>query len=151
METATVFGLIVLLAPVVLLAVLGTGSLIERPLHEHTTNRLVRLTTATGLVAALGVLAMMLFEGMRHVTVLSAEWIGVPHYHFLVKFVFDRLSVPLVILTFLLCGTISAFATRYLHREDGYNRFFVCYALFLVAFLAKWFRELSGPPPVPHR
>jgi NAD(P)H-quinone oxidoreductase subunit 5 len=40
--------------------------------------------------------------------------------------------MPFVILTFVLCGTISAFATKYLHREDGYNRFFVLYALFVL-------------------
>jgi NADH-quinone oxidoreductase subunit L len=135
METVAVFGLIVLLAPVLLLAVLGTGSLIERPLTEHATNRLVRLMTAIGLLAALGVLAMMLIEGTRHVTVLSAEWIGVPHYHFLVKFVFDRLSVPLVILTFVLCGTIGSFATRYMHRERGFNRFFTLLAVFILGLV----------------
>lgn len=134
-ETATVFGLIVLLAPVLLFAVLGAGSLIERPLTERATGRLVRLTMATGLLAALGVLALMLFEGTRHVTVLSVEWIGVPHYHFWVKFEFDRLSVPLVILTFLLCGTLGSFATRYMHREQGYNRFFTLLAVFILGMV----------------
>jgi NAD(P)H-quinone oxidoreductase subunit 5 len=131
-ETATVLGLMVLLAPILLLATLGLGSLIERPLTERATSRLLRLTTATGLLAALGVLAIMLLEGKRQVTVLSAEWIGIPHYHFLVKFVFDRLSVPLVILTFVLCGTIGSFATRYMHRERGYNRFFTLLAVFIL-------------------
>jgi NAD(P)H-quinone oxidoreductase subunit 5 len=135
METATAFGLIVLLAPVVLLAILGTGSLIERPLTERATNRCVRVMTALGLVAALGGLAMMLFEGSRHVTVLSAEWIGVPHYNFMVKFTFDRLSVPLVILTFVLCGTVGSFATRYMHRERGYNRFFTLLAVFILGMV----------------
>ena len=51
------------------------------------------------------------------------------------KFVFDRLSVPFVILSFVLCGTIGAFATRYMHREPGYNRFFVLYALFLLGMV----------------
>ncbi len=135
METAVAFGLIVLLAPVSLLLVLGTSTLLERPLSEHATNRLVRLTMATGLLAAIGVLAMMLHEGTRHVTVLSVEWIGVRDYHFLVKFVFDRLSVPLVILTFLLCGTIGSFATRYMHRERGYNRFFTLLAVFILGMV----------------
>src|SRR5262249_17822452 len=58
-----------------------------------------------------------------------------PSYHFSVMLVFDRLSVPLVILTFLLCGTISAFAARYMHRERGYNRFFVLYALFVLGMV----------------
>jgi NAD(P)H-quinone oxidoreductase subunit 5 len=58
--------------------------------------------------------------------------VHIPNYHFAIKLVFDRLSVPLVILTFLLCGTIGAFAARYLHRESGFNRFFVLYSVFLL-------------------
>lgn len=135
MEPATIFGLIVLLAPILLMAVLGTSSLMERPLSERAASRLVRLLTTVGLLASLGVLAMMLVEGTRHVTVLSVEWIGVPYYHFLVKFVFDRLSVPLVILTFILCGTIGLFATRYMHRERGYNRFFTLLAVFMLGMV----------------
>jgi NAD(P)H-quinone oxidoreductase subunit 5 len=135
LDTATVFGLIALLAPIVLLVVLGTGSLIERPLAEPTISRIIRLATATGLVGAVGVLAVMLLGGERTITVLSVEWIHVPHYHFLVKFVFDRLSVPLVILTFLLCGTIGSFATRYMHREPGYNRFFTLLSVFILGMV----------------
>lgn len=134
-ERAAAFGLIVLLAPVLLLAGLGASSLVERPLSERATNRLVRLTTAAGLLAGLGVLLSMLIEGTRHVTVLSVDWIDLPHYNFLVKFVFDRLSVPLVILTFLLCGTIGSFTTRYMHRERGYNRFFVLLAVFILGLV----------------
>ncbi len=135
LDTVTTFGLIVLLAPILLLAVLGTGSLIERPWTEPVISRFVRLATATGLLAALGVLATMLLGGERNVTVLSAEWIHVPYYHFLVKFTFDRLSVPLVILTFLLCGTIGSFATRYMHREPGYNRFFTLLSVFILGMV----------------
>ncbi len=46
--------------------------------------------------------------------------------------VFDRLSVPFAILSFVLSGTIAAFATKYMHRERGFNRFFVLYALFVL-------------------
>ncbi len=52
------------------------------------------------------------------------------HFHFRVKFVFDRLSIPFAIMSFVLCGVIGAFAVRYLHREEGYHRFFVYYAVF---------------------
>jgi NAD(P)H-quinone oxidoreductase subunit 5 len=132
---AMVLGRVALLAPVLLLAILGLASLIERPLTERAISRLVRLTTAVGFFAAVGVLAIMLAEGKRHVTVLSMEWVGVPRYHFLVEFVFDRLSVPLVILTFLLCGTIGSFATRYMHREPGFNRFFTLLAVFILGMV----------------
>jgi NAD(P)H-quinone oxidoreductase subunit 5 len=52
-----------------------------------------------------------------------------------VDLLFDRLAVPFVILTFLLCGTIAAFSTRYLHRERGYNRFFVLFAIFMLGMV----------------
>ncbi|MEZ6044319.1 MAG: proton-conducting transporter membrane subunit [Planctomycetaceae bacterium] len=42
---------------------------------------------------------------------------------------------PLVILTYVLCGTIGAFASRYLHREPGFNRFFNFYALFMLGMI----------------
>lgn len=134
-ESATLLGLIVLLGPSLLLVVLGVGSLIERPLSERATQRWARLATLAGLLAALGVLVTMLLEGKRHVTVLSLDWIRLPQYHFLVKFVFDRLSAPLVILTFLLCGTIGSFATRYMHRERGYNRFFTLLSVFMLGMV----------------
>ena len=60
---------------------------------------------------------------------------------FTLKFVFDRLSVPFVILTFLLCGTIGAFTTRYLHREQGFVRFYIAYAMFMLGMI---FATLAG-------
>ena len=43
--------------------------------------------------------------------------------------------MPFAILSFVLTGTIAAFATRYMHRERGYNRFFVLYAVFLLGMI----------------
>jgi NAD(P)H-quinone oxidoreductase subunit 5 len=43
--------------------------------------------------------------------------------------------VPFAILSFVLSGTIAAFATRYMHREAGYNRFFVLYSLFVLGMV----------------
>ena len=67
----------------------------------------------------------------------SGNWVVIPgeHFHFTLKFVFDRLSVPFVILTFVLVGTIGAFASRYLHRDAGFRRFFLLYAFFLLGMV----------------
>src|SRR5436309_15615948 len=79
----------------------------------------------------------MLIGGSRHVVVEFGDWVLVPphEYHFSLKFVFDRLSVPFTILTFVLGGTIGAFARSYMHREGGFNRFFVLYALFMLGMV----------------
>jgi NAD(P)H-quinone oxidoreductase subunit 5 len=65
------------------------------------------------------------------------DWVVIPgQYHFSIKFVFDRLSVPMAILSFTLSGTIGAFASRYMHRDAGYDRFFVLYTLFVLGMVA---------------
>lgn len=57
------------------------------------------------------------------------------HFHFSLKFVFDRLSVPFAIMSFVLCGVIGAFAFRYLHLEEGYYRFFLFYSIFQLGMI----------------
>jgi NAD(P)H-quinone oxidoreductase subunit 5 len=134
-STLTLLGMVVVAAPVLLLAGLGLSSLLDWKLGERTTTRACQAAIVAGLLAAVTILGLMLATDRRHVAILLGDWIAVPHYHFSVKFVFDRLTVPFVILSFVLCGTIGAFTSRYLHREPGFNRFFVLYAVFLVGMV----------------
>jgi NAD(P)H-quinone oxidoreductase subunit 5 len=128
-------GLVVLALPGLTVALLGLPALFNRPLSERATSRFVQAANVGGLAAALGVLALMLAGGLRHISIELGNVVSIPHYHFSIKFVFDRLSVPFVILTFLLCGTIAAFATKYMHRESGFGRFFLFYALFVLGMI----------------
>lgn len=125
-------GLTVVGAPVLLLLLVGLTTILRRPLSERTIGRAVQAATLAGLLAALAILSLMLWNGDRHAPVELGSWVAIPEYHFSVKFVFDRLSVPFVILSFVLCGTVGAFACRYMHREAGFNRFFMFYVLFLL-------------------
>jgi NAD(P)H-quinone oxidoreductase subunit 5 len=132
-EILTVIGLIVVAAPFLLTVILGVSSLLDRKLAEETTTRLVFAATVAGLVASIAELVLMLVLGSRHIPIEVGDWVVIPeHYHFSIKFVYDRLSVPFAILTFLLSGTIGAFASKYLHRERGFDRFFVLYAIFVL-------------------
>ncbi|MBN9118556.1 MAG: hypothetical protein J0I06_05245, partial [Planctomycetes bacterium] len=151
LDAATIFGameLIVVLAPAVTLAVLGLPALVKRPLSEDAIARTARLCVAVALAASVGVVAMMLATGNRHVVLDCGNWVeighaggsaghepGAPRYGFDVKFVFDRLSVPFLILSLTLCGAVAHFAAKYLHRERGYGRFFVLYAAFVLGMV----------------
>jgi NAD(P)H-quinone oxidoreductase subunit 5 len=132
-----VLAIIVVASPAALVAALSLPALFSRPLSERAVNRLTYVSTVLGLLAALCVLGLMLAVGTRHVPIELGNWVVIPeqHFKFHLEFVFDRLSVPFVILTFLLCGTVSAFASRYLHREPGFGRFYVCYSLFLLGMI----------------
>lgn len=132
-----ILGIGVVLPPTVLLVVFGAASLIDRPLGESAIRIWTKSMVSIGLVSAIAILALMLLVGTRHVPVSLGEWVNIvpEHFHFTIKFVFDRLSIPFVILSFVLCGTIGAFASVYLHREVGFNRFFVCFAMFLLGMI----------------
>ena len=130
-----ILGLTVVGAPVLLVVFLGLPTVLGYPRNEKTIDRAAWLTGVVGLLASLAILALMLASGSRHVTIELGSWVAIPDYHFSVKILFDRLSVPFVILSFMLCGTIGAFAHRYMHREQGFNRFFVLYAIFLMGMV----------------
>ena len=128
-------GVLVVFAPASLMIVLGVSSLLDWKLSETVTSKAAQAAILGGLLASLAVLALMLVQGTRHVVVDLGEWVAMPHFHFALKFAFDRLSVPFAILTFILSGTIAAFATRYMHREPGYNRFFTLYVMFVLGMI----------------
>ena len=133
----TTAGIIVVGSPALLLAVIGMSALFGHRLEERTIARITQTAVVTGLFASVFILVLMLFRGIFLVPVSLGHWVDIPeqHFHFNVKFVFDRLSVPFVILTFVLCGVIGAFASRYLHRDSGYHRFFLFYAIFLLGMV----------------
>ena len=155
-------GIMVVVSPALLLAVLGLTTLFRIPLSERSVARSAQTSSIVGLIASLCILAWMLarISGMcrwNWVTGCSgkrtrAEPARLPlcpstgglhaadrwayrTFSFPAKFVFDRLSVPFAIMSFVLCGVIGAFAFRYLHREEGYYRFFLYYSIFQLGMI----------------
>jgi NAD(P)H-quinone oxidoreductase subunit 5 len=52
-----------------------------------------------------------------------------------IEFLVDRLSLSFAALSAAIVGIVSAFSNRYLHRESGYNRYFVLLAMFVTGML----------------
>ncbi|HVW02439.1 MAG TPA: proton-conducting transporter membrane subunit [Planctomycetaceae bacterium] len=130
-------GLIVIACPAVMVLLLGVSSLLGRPFGERAIGRIVQSLTLLGLLASLTILGFMLSTGILRVPIDLGDWVVLSdyHFHFAAKFEFDRLSVPFVIMSFVICGTVGAFANRYMHRERGFNRFFMFYVLFLMGMV----------------
>ncbi len=134
-------GIVVIAAPAVLVTAMATTTLLAITISESAIARLTQTCVVSGFLASLFEFAYMLLSGNRHIEIKLGEWVSVVDehhmnpFHFELQFVFDRLSVPFVLLSFVLIGTIGAFAQRYLHRERGYSRFFMLYALFLLGMV----------------
>ncbi|QDS96568.1 NADH-quinone oxidoreductase subunit 12 [Roseimaritima multifibrata] len=136
-------GTIVIASPAILLAIFGVTALSNISLSETVIARLTQVAVFAAIAPTLGILAMMLFDGTRYVPVEWGNWVTIPEqeFHFHLKFVFDRLSIPFLLLSCVLCGIVGAFTRGYLNREDGYRRFFLYYALF---FLGMTVSSLAG-------
>ncbi len=130
-------GVVVVASPTALVAALGVPTLLGRPLTEATIARLTAVAGVVGLLSACCILGWMLALGQHFVPIELGDWIAIDpeHFHFHLKFVFDRLSVPFTILVFVLCSVVGAFTRRYLHKERGYNRFFLCYSFFFAGMV----------------
>lgn len=131
----TTLGLLVVAAPALLLAVFFTAFLLSHRMQEETIGRLIQGTITVSLLAALGAACVMLARGVPQFVIELGDWVITPSYHLKFQFILDLLSLSYVILTLVLCATIGAFSTRYLHRERGYNRFFVIFAVFLMGMV----------------
>lgn len=128
-------GVCVVAAPSALLVVLGAIAIFQVPLSERLISRIVQFGITLALLAALAVLVLMLSLGTVHVPIELAEWVAVSGYHFTLKIVFDRLSTAFVILALALSAVVGAFTTSYLHREPGFQRYFLLYALFVLGMV----------------
>jgi NADH-quinone oxidoreductase subunit L len=121
--------------PAVLLALLGGASLVNRPLPERWTGSLAgasmmiscaALSVALVVHGTTGTGAQLLSYGAR-----SASHEG----GIAIEFLIDRLSLGFAVLSTVIAGVVSAFSNRYLHREPGYNRYFVLLAMFVTGML----------------
>ncbi len=122
-------------APAVLLALLGVSSLIDRPLTEKWTGRLAAMTMTTSCAALTA--ALIAYGTRRTGTRLLSfgEWSSSHEGGMAIEFLVDRFSLAFAALSAAIAGVVSAFSNRYLHREPGYNRYFVLLALFVTGML----------------
>jgi NADH-quinone oxidoreductase subunit L len=123
-------SLVLFAAPAVLFVLLAAPTLVGKPLSERVTSLLVSTTFSLSTVAFLIVVVTMALHDLTQVTVPVGIWYSSGSHASEIGLLVDRLSLTFAGLTALLCGVTTAFSTRYLHRETGYNRFFILVALF---------------------
>jgi NADH:ubiquinone oxidoreductase subunit 5 (subunit L)/multisubunit Na+/H+ antiporter MnhA subunit len=132
-----VAGAITVLCPAILLALVGVLPLLGLRLSERTITFATEACVSLGWLASIAIFCVMWSFDIFKVPLKLGHWVEIPqeHFHLEIKFVFDRLSVPFLLLTGTLCGVIGAFASRYLHRDVGYYRFFLFFAMFYLGMV----------------
>jgi NADH-quinone oxidoreductase subunit L len=122
-------------SPAALFSVLGTAALMNRPVPERWTGR---LAAGAMLISCAALCAALLVYGttVTGTALLSyGAWSTSQEGGITIDFLVDRLSLGFAALSAAIAGVVSAFSNRYLHREPGYNRYFVLLAMFVTGIL----------------
>jgi NAD(P)H-quinone oxidoreductase subunit 5 len=122
-------------SPAALFSVLGTAALVNRPVPERWTGP---LAASAMLISCAALCAALLVYGttVRGTALLSyGAWSTSHEGGITIDFLVDRLSLGFAALSAAIAGVVSAFSNRYLHRESGYNRYFVLLAMFVTGIL----------------
>lgn len=122
--------LAILLAPGVVFLGLAFAWLCGITFRERFVSRLTATTYTIAFAATIALGWLMISGNHRSVSLRAGDWFSVHSYEFPLILTIDRLSLPLIGLTTLLAGLIGAFSSSYLHRERGFNRFFLLLHLF---------------------
>jgi NAD(P)H-quinone oxidoreductase subunit 5 len=122
-------------SPAVLFVVLGGASLFNRPLPERWTASLAGGSMTVACAALTVALAVHGTSGAGTQLLSYGAWSASHEGSIAIEFLVDRLSLAFAALSAAIAGVVSAFSNRYLHRESGYNRYFVLLAMFVSGML----------------
>ncbi|HAL70408.1 MAG TPA: hypothetical protein DCP71_01375, partial [Verrucomicrobiales bacterium] len=122
--------LFVVALPGVFFLLMGLVWLLGGHLPERVIARLTKAAYAL-LTVAVGFIGWQMWQsGTTSIQISLGDWFQVDHYGFPLSFLVDRLSLPMMAITIVLVGIVGSFSVRYLHRDPGFNRFFLLLHLF---------------------
>lgn len=139
----SLLGFFATISPVLLFSIIGGSMLVGYKISESAIGRWVKATIGIAFLSTFAILCIMLTNGSFRESVDFGNLVTIQevHFHFHLSFLFDRLSIPMAILSMVLCGTVGTFGIKYLHRDKGFHRFFLCFAMFTVGMN---FASLAG-------
>ncbi len=122
-------------SPAALFLLLGGASLVNRPLPERWTGRLAGASMTLACASLLAALVVHGVSGRGSQVVSYGAWSTGHAGGIAIELSIDRVSLGFAALCAVIAGVVSAFSNRYLHREAGYNRYFVLLAMFVTGML----------------
>jgi NADH-quinone oxidoreductase subunit L len=122
-------------SPAALFVLLGTATLLDRPLPERWTGSLAAVAM---LVTCVSLSVALVIQGATasDIRLLSyGAWSSSREGGIAIEFLVDGRSLAFAAISAAIAGIVAAFSNRYLHRESGYNRYFVLLSMFVTGML----------------
>ncbi|MEZ4742088.1 MAG: proton-conducting transporter membrane subunit [Bdellovibrionota bacterium] len=125
---ATAFSVIVV--PLIFFALIAAYVALKQDHSEKVLIRTISFVMLTSFILSFLVGIYFVFSDAHRFVADFGTWYQLEDYKFNVSFIFDSLSIPMLILSNFLIGIVGHFSSRYLHKDDGFVRFFLLYLLF---------------------
>ncbi|HVP70375.1 MAG TPA: proton-conducting transporter membrane subunit, partial [Gemmatimonadaceae bacterium] len=122
-------------SPLVLFGVLGAASMLNRPLTERWTGILAGGSMGIACAALASALVVSGVGRTGPLLLSFGSWSASRAGGIAIEFLVDPAALAFAALAAAIAGVVSAFSYRYLHREPGYNRYFVLLSLFVTGML----------------
>jgi NADH-quinone oxidoreductase subunit L len=122
-------------SPLVLFGVLGTASMLNRRLSERGTGILAGASMSVACLALAAALIVASTGRTGPLLLSFGAWSASHAGGIAIEFLVDPAALGFGALAAAIAGVVSAFSYRYLHREPGYNRYFVLLSLFVTGML----------------
>ncbi|MEY4702027.1 MAG: hypothetical protein RL326_2214 [Pseudomonadota bacterium] len=126
-----IIGRFIIGAPAIALALIVMDRLLRHEARESFIRRCLMTSQVISIAASIVCCSWVLFSA-KPLEVGSLRLISLSTKDLSFALRIDSLSVAFILISCLLGGIVGLFASRYLHRDQGYFRFFVLYHIFLV-------------------
>jgi NADH-quinone oxidoreductase subunit L len=124
--------LLILFVAVPLLAFFAT--LVWQNKREGAIAIIVRLAKVSNILIALSFAAWWIVQGFEPISYKLVTLYETPHFVFAIQFFYDEITAVFSLVGALLFFLVATFSKYYMHRDQGYKRFFVTILLFAAAY-----------------
>ncbi|MBL7741458.1 MAG: hypothetical protein JNK14_19720 [Chitinophagaceae bacterium] len=101
---------------------------------ERIIGRIVRVSKVLYIVASVLLAAGWIWNGLTPVSYKLATVYQSEHFVFAIQFYYDEITAAFSIVGSLLFFLVATFSKYYMHRDEGYKRFFTTILLFAAGF-----------------
>ncbi len=122
---------LIIAAPACALMIILLSRIIYRDVNELLIQRCVTISQAVSVLAACLVCSAVIWYN-QPLEVFRFRLLSLSTQDLAFSLRIDRTSALFVVMSCILGGIVGVFASRYLHRDSGYLRFFVLYHIFLL-------------------
>lgn len=102
--------------------------------NEKIFARILEICAGLSLLLSLSFVGYWLFHGMETINLKELTLYKTSHYEFVIDFFFDEITATYLLVGSMITFLVGKYSVYYMHREEGFKRFFTTVLLFFLGY-----------------